>query len=110
MPHTNAELDAIWLFCHRHRLQVEASDRCGCFSCSAIFTNGEIREWMDEPDQAHRGLSAARQVTAVCPRCGIDAVLPGSVVPLDPDMLQAMNARFFLEFSTSIRLGPTGPA
>lgn len=47
-----------------HRAQVEASQTCGCFYCKAIFAPSQIQDWIDK-DQ-----------TALCPKCGIDSVLP----------------------------------
>ncbi|MFB6375730.1 MAG: cytoplasmic protein [Bradymonadaceae bacterium] len=50
----------------RHREAVEASETCGCFHCLATYSPDEIQEW-------------AYGDTAICPECGIDSVLPGSV-------------------------------
>jgi hypothetical protein len=47
----------------RHRAEIEASDRCGCFYCRRIFGREKIKEWVDDDD------------TALCPHCGIDSVL-----------------------------------
>ena len=46
------------------------SEVCSCFYCGSIFPASEVDEWTIEP-----GLGA---VTALCPRCEIDAVLPSS--------------------------------
>jgi len=48
-----------------NRDEVTASELCGCFYCLAVFGSPEIDEWWDDGR------------TAVCPRCGIDSVLPG---------------------------------
>ena len=47
----------------RHRAEIEASDHCGCFYCMGVFSHAEIAEWIRD------------EGTALCPRCGIDAVL-----------------------------------
>jgi len=41
---------------------------CGCFHCLRVFTSASITAWCDL-------LDSSRQ-TALCPRCGIDAVIP----------------------------------
>ena len=46
-----------------HRLQIEASTKCGCFYCQRIFQPSTIEDWTDD------------DTTALCPFCGIDAVL-----------------------------------
>ena len=47
-----------------HRTEVLAAAESGCFYALEIFPPAEITEWTDD------GL------TALCPRCGIDAVIP----------------------------------
>ena len=46
-----------------HRKEIEAAANCGCFYCLTRFKPALISEWIDK-DQ-----------TALCPVCGIDAVL-----------------------------------
>lgn len=71
--------------CTHHRVALEKSTRCGCFSCLQIFSPSEITEWVRrDQDQ-----------TAVCPYCGIDSVLPGSKVELTPELLAVMQAEWF---------------
>ncbi len=80
------------LIAHRassyHRKAVEASAQCGCFCCECLFAPSEIKEWIDGGQ------------TALCPRCGIDAVL-GSPWSVSPDFLAAMRKHWFLTFSSS---------
>ncbi|MBB2961679.1 cytoplasmic protein [Methylobacterium sp. R2-1] len=42
---------------------MRSSAACGCFYCLEVFAPDEIAEWIDE------------DATALCPRCGIDAVI-----------------------------------
>lgn len=68
----------------QHRAAVLESTSCACFHCLARFAPSEIREWTDD-DQ-----------TALCPKCGIDAVL--STAPdlaLTHAFLQRMQRRWF---------------
>jgi hypothetical protein len=72
-----------------HRAAVLASVRCGCFCCCANFTPDEILEWTDE-DRDQQGQ------TAVCPRCGIDAVIGDkSGVDVSHDFLVRMREYWF---------------
>jgi hypothetical protein len=71
-------------FSSHHRSMIAASTACGCFYCLAMFSPSEVREWTDSGE------------TALCPNCGIDAVLPGRAsFPLDRGFLQKMNAHWF---------------
>jgi hypothetical protein len=63
---------------------IAASAQCGCFYCLATFDPSEIRRWVDD------------KTTPICPRCGIDSVLPDNVgVPLDRDFLKEMQFHWF---------------
>jgi hypothetical protein len=76
-----------------NRQLVLASDRCGCFHCLAIFPPAEITGWISE--LAPKVGRLKRGVTALCPRCGIDSVLPEAAgFPLTPTSLQATQARW----------------
>ena len=50
-----------------HRAEVADSTLCGCFHCCETFPPGEINEWVDEVEGVGQ--------TALCPKCGIDAVV-----------------------------------
>lgn len=68
-----------------HRAEIEASEICGCFCCLGVFLPSEITEWVDEADD-----------TALCPRCGVDAVIgSASDVPLDKGSLELMQRHWF---------------
>ena len=78
----------------RHRERIERSVVCGCFYCLAIYAPVEVTEWVDGPseeDELDTG------VTALCARCGIDAVLPDDVpgAPMSPELLSVMHQYFF---------------
>ena len=69
-----------------HRREIEASTRAGCFYCLAVFPARQVRTWVDGGE------------TAICPRCGVDAVLgdklPGAV---KPGFLEKMRTRWFAD-------------
>lgn len=63
----------------RNRDEVIASAVCGCFACLKTFPSADIGEWWDLDST---GLSRGSELTgpgvgmtAVCPCCGLDAVL-----------------------------------
>jgi hypothetical protein len=70
-----------------HRRELEASIRCGCFHCLAIFAPDAISEWIDEPVEGGE--------TAICPRCGVDAVIGSASVNFTPELLEAMRREWF---------------
>jgi len=68
--------------CSMHRPALLAATECGCFYCLEIFQPAEIAEWTDN------------DLTALCPRCGIDSVIavrPG----IDRAFLELMHRRWF---------------
>ena len=68
----------------RHRAEIEASARCGCFFCFRTFLSGDIKVWID-----------ANQ-TALCPKCGVDSVIgSASNHRLDDAFLRRMHHQFF---------------
>jgi hypothetical protein len=68
----------------KHRAELQASTRCGCFFCFRTFPPTQITTWID-----------ANQ-TALCPKCGIDAVIgSASTHRLDDAALRRMHIHFF---------------
>jgi hypothetical protein len=73
---------------HRHtranRMELEASEVCGCIACERIYFPSEIVRWVDEE-------------TALCPHCGVDAVVgSASGIPIMPGVLRRAHERWFL--------------
>ncbi len=69
----------------RHRAELEASSKAGCFYCLEVFSPSEIEDWVDNDD------------CAMCPRCGIDSVIgDASGFPIrDKAFLKEMNEFWF---------------
>lgn len=88
-----ADLQSIHRFSSGHRAQLAASQQAGCFYCLALFPPAEIRDWVDGGAKA--GAASDAGVTALCPRCGIDAVLPSAAVSLDAELLSALRRFWF---------------
>jgi hypothetical protein len=91
---SRADLEQIHKASSRHRERIERSTICGCFYCLAAYPPGEIKDWVDG---ARDGEDLDKGVTALCPRCGIDSVLPDDVsgAPITPELLEAMHAYWF---------------
>ena len=83
------DLDFIHKHSIRHRPSIERSERCGCFYCEAIFSPTEILDWVDDSAEYPQG------GTALCPRCGIDSVVPSATVQFTPELLREMRAYYF---------------
>ncbi|MDO9091553.1 MAG: hypothetical protein Q7U99_02735 [Rubrivivax sp.] len=81
---------------HSNQAEIEGSIVCGCFCCMQTFAPTEILAWsgldlsnFDNPDAASAG-------TALCPRCGSEAVIGDkSGYRIDPDFLARMNEAWF---------------
>ena len=67
-----------------HRAEIEASTMCGCFYCCEAFKPGAVTRWVEG------------ERTALCPRCGVDAVLGDAIgVAMKRPFLEKMQARWF---------------
>ena len=68
---------------HRHsgRNRDRMAGRCGCFHCLSTFVADCVTDWIDDG------------MTALCPVCGIDAVLPD--IGGDLAVLERMHERWF---------------
>jgi hypothetical protein len=73
---------------HRHtranRMELEASEACGCIACERIYFPSEIVRWLEDG-------------TALCPHCGVDTVVgSASGIPIIPGVLRRAHERWFL--------------
>lgn len=72
-------------FCTNHREALSRDTICGCFHCLRIYSPSEITKWLR--DEAG---------TALCPHCGVDAVLgESSGYPITKEFLTEMHAAWF---------------
>ncbi len=89
-----ADLRSIHRFSSRHRDLLAKSEQAGCFYCQRMFPPNEILDWVDGRQVETGDLDDG--VTALCPKCGIDAVLPSAApITLTPDLLAQMRRFFF---------------
>lgn len=67
-----------------NKVLILVSDRCVCFHCQAMMDHGEITEYVDNGQ------------TALCPKCGVDAILPDSIEEtIDSQTLKDMQEYWF---------------
>lgn len=80
---------------HRHSMNnrqlLASGGECGCFHCLNTFDAHEVTDWTDD------------DLTALCPRCGIDAVLSSNIAPIDRAFLRRMHD-FWFEQTTRLDL------
>ena len=93
----SADLDKAWtidalkaVYSHsiRNEESILKSDFCGCFHCISIFPVADVKSsaMMVEKDGFR---------TAICPICGIDAVLGDASVEITAELLESMNEYYF---------------
>ena len=75
----------------KHSTELLASELCGCFHCLRTFPPMFVTHWVDKDDE---GVGQ----TALCPHCGMDAVLgSASGFAITQELLQEMNQHWFSE-------------
>ena len=92
----NKHLLAAYRYTTNNWVQIQGSTVCGCCNCVEIFPADEIVGWtgldmsnMDDP-------AAIDQQTAMCPRCGTEAVLGDKTgYPINAQFLGSMNEAWF---------------
>jgi len=73
-----------------HRAELLTSKNCGCFFCFRQFAATEITKWIDGNQ------------TALCPRCGLDAILGSSSgYAINDQFLRRMHRAFFVSHAKS---------
>ena len=75
----------------RNRSALAKSGICGCFYCFNEYPFARITEWTDDGK------------TAICPHCGVDAVIGFDEPAADRELLRRMHERWF---ERSIHLTP----
>ena len=89
MSLNRTDLESVHKFSTRNRELLARSERGGCFHCQALFDPSEIKDWVDGREVDTGDLDDG--VTALCPKCGIDAVVPEAApIVLDAALLAEM--------------------
>lgn len=70
-------------FCKNNRAMLQDSAIGACCYCATVFPPELVTEWIDGG------------MTALCPKCSIDAVLPSSQVLISKSLLQIMYQEWF---------------
>ena len=85
---TISELKAIYSHSIRNEESILKSDFCGCFHCISIFPVADVKlsEMVVEKDGFR---------TAICPICGIDAVIGDASVEITAEILESLNEYYF---------------
>ena len=88
-------------FCTSNCDSLKEDKICGCFYCLSIFIPDEIVQWIKErPAQGRPGIveNSNRHLTAICPHCGVDAVIgESSGYPITKEFLAMMKEYWFKE-------------
>ncbi len=81
---TNIDYIDAHRFSSGHKAQLQGDTLCGCFYCLSVFPPREIEAWLDP------------EGTALCPHCGIDAVIGASSgYPITREFLEKMRNYWF---------------
>jgi len=62
------------LIAFHNKNEISFCQECGCYHCLKIFPKEEVKNWTDDSK------------TALCPYCGVDAVLPNTAYNLNEDL------------------------
>lgn len=85
-------------FSCNHMDALKQDSVCGCFHCGKIFSPSQITRWIlgDNPGD--------RLGTAICPHCGVDAVIgESSGYPITEAFLAEMNRHWFSATKTLVK-------
>ena len=83
---TFEELLKIHKLSSNHKELLMKEDVCGCFYCLSIFSPKFITDWIEDDND----------LTAICPYCGIDSIIPNhSDYQLNKELLEEMRKHFF---------------
>ena len=83
---TAEELLKIHKLSSNHKKSLIKEDVCGCFYCLSIFSPKLITDWIEDEND----------LTAICPYCGIDSIIPKCYsYQLNKELLQEMREYFF---------------
>lgn len=85
---TDPRLLSIRTHASDNEIEILQSKTCSCFFCRQTYDARKVNDWINDE----------RGVTAICPECGMDAVIgDASGLSLDKDLLKEMNLVFYGE-------------
>ena len=78
------QLQKLHTYCSHNRNNIMLADKCYCFHCKMAMDHEEIVDYIDNGQ------------TALCPKCGIDAIIPDSIdESLDDEIIAQMHEYWF---------------
>jgi NAD-dependent SIR2 family protein deacetylase len=73
------------LIAFHNKSEIDFCKDCGCYHCLKVFPKEEIKKWTDNSK------------TALCPHCGVDAVLPNTAYTLTEEVLKPIQEYWFTQ-------------
>ena len=67
-----------------NRTAIKNSTECGCVYCMETFDPLQVIEWCSDYDEVKQQFC---EDTALCPKCGIDSVVPNYLIKYTKDDL-----------------------
>jgi hypothetical protein len=90
------ELLAAYRYTTNNWAQIAASKVCGCCNCVQIFPAEEVAAWTGLDMGNMNDPKAVESQTALCPRCGTEAVIgDGAGFAVNANFLARMNEAWF---------------
>ena len=81
---TENQIKSAIRFATTNEQALKASQKAACYHCQAIYDANEVTDFL------------ATERTALCPKCGIDSVIPSnSPIELTPENLKILNQYWF---------------
>ena len=79
-----SQLKKMHAYSSHNKQLVDTADKCYCFYCKSCMKNSDIKQYADNGE------------TALCPQCGIDAIIPDSIEDaVDEGIIFEMNEYWF---------------
>lgn len=79
-----SQLERLHTYSSHNKRLIDISNQCYCFYCRSCMDHSEIRDYMDNGQ------------TAICPKCGIDSIIPDSIEEaVDENIILQMNEYWF---------------
>ncbi len=102
---SNQDCIAAHKHCSNHSDRLSRDQVCGCFHCGRIFTPADIGQWVQmkiaiAKDSTGKPVAfrTEEQATALCPFCGVDAVIGESAgYPITETFLAEMHRYWFVQ-------------
>lgn len=78
-----SKLNKLHVYCSHNKELIITSKVCHCFYCKQKFDSSEVVEYIDNGQ------------TGLCPKCGVDTILPDSLGEINDKVIDEMNKYWF---------------